>query len=358
MIIEPYIDPKLNKLINSKVVLTCEYCHKNKRIAFKADLKDRKEYKCRKCSKKLLKSYKTISVNNEDFLEHRYIMEQHIGRKLTTQEQVHHIDFDKFNNNISNLFLCSSDAEHAKTGYSIEKTSYSLINKYIWFNRQTKIYTTSKIDNVTYEEPKIIFPETEKIIIRNNRKKTATYPTYSKNYYRLPYWRLVMECFLKREINKGEQIHHIDGDEYNNSINNLCLVTNKEHCNAQASLYKCAAELFKRNIIVFIDGHYATNKKIENKKRKERPCKKYELEINLPDDKNEICQDCGYKILYHKHIVQRKKSKTYKKHKQKTEQEKKRHIYCCTVCNWKTERASISVNRPCIKCSNKKFVKI
>ena len=40
-------------------------------------------------------------------LEHRYVMEQHLGRKLLTTEIVHHIDGDGLNNNISNLELMS-----------------------------------------------------------------------------------------------------------------------------------------------------------------------------------------------------------------------------------------------------------
>ena len=46
-------------------------------------------------------------------LAHRYIMEQHIGRFLTKDEVVHHLDGDKLNNDISNLKIMSQ-SEHAK----------------------------------------------------------------------------------------------------------------------------------------------------------------------------------------------------------------------------------------------------
>jgi IS30 family transposase len=44
--------------------------------------------------------------------EHRLVMEQHLGRKLSKEEQVHHIDFNKSNNDLSNLFLFPDMRSH------------------------------------------------------------------------------------------------------------------------------------------------------------------------------------------------------------------------------------------------------
>lgn len=44
---------------------------------------------------------------------HRVIMEEHLGRKLTTDEVVHHIDRNKKNNDISNLQVMTW-SEHSK----------------------------------------------------------------------------------------------------------------------------------------------------------------------------------------------------------------------------------------------------
>lgn len=46
--------------------------------------------------------------------EHRLVMEQFIGRYLTPEEQVHHKDEDKRNNDISNLELCANQKEHSE----------------------------------------------------------------------------------------------------------------------------------------------------------------------------------------------------------------------------------------------------
>lgn len=51
--------------------------------------------------------------------EHRFIMEQHLGRFLLSTEIVHHKDKNKLNNDISNLELHSSIAEHKKEHRSV-----------------------------------------------------------------------------------------------------------------------------------------------------------------------------------------------------------------------------------------------
>lgn len=45
-------------------------------------------------------------------LEHRLVMEQHLGRYLLPNEVVHHKDENPSNNDISNLELFSSQSEH------------------------------------------------------------------------------------------------------------------------------------------------------------------------------------------------------------------------------------------------------
>jgi hypothetical protein len=45
-------------------------------------------------------------------LEHRLVMEKHIGRTLLPQEIVHHINNDTRDNRIENLMLCDNRAKH------------------------------------------------------------------------------------------------------------------------------------------------------------------------------------------------------------------------------------------------------
>lgn len=53
--------------------------------------------------------------------EHRIVMENHIGRKLTKLEVVHHIDGDRSNNAIENLMLFATQAEHLKHHAKLRK---------------------------------------------------------------------------------------------------------------------------------------------------------------------------------------------------------------------------------------------
>lgn len=72
--------------------------------------------------------YKAIKVNGKKIDEHRYIMEVHLGRKLATNEVVHHKDDNKFNNEISNLELMSR-SEHSRMHMIGHKLKLETIEK-------------------------------------------------------------------------------------------------------------------------------------------------------------------------------------------------------------------------------------
>lgn len=54
--------------------------------------------------------YKQIRADGRQIREHRYVMEKYLGRKLKSDEHIHHIDENKLNNSISNLTIMSNSA--------------------------------------------------------------------------------------------------------------------------------------------------------------------------------------------------------------------------------------------------------
>lgn len=107
------------KSINNKqLIINCKKC--NKEFFISPSRQNYTKFCSRKCYSKAVsdkysnfQKYIRIIIDGKRVLQHRYIMEIHLNRKLKSNEHVHHINHNKQDNRIENLQLLSC-SEHIK----------------------------------------------------------------------------------------------------------------------------------------------------------------------------------------------------------------------------------------------------
>lgn len=65
---------------------------------------------------------------------------------------------------------------------------------------------------------------------------SSSYKRIYVNGKRICEHRHLMEQQLGRSLARREHVHHIDGDRYNNKLNNLELVDSGDHCRIHVAL--------------------------------------------------------------------------------------------------------------------------
>lgn len=73
--------------------------------------------------------YKYWIDYDKPIFTHREKMEEQLGRSLDSAEIVHHIDGNKGNDDIKNLYLCKNNAEHQKLHNQIEQIAFILFRQ-------------------------------------------------------------------------------------------------------------------------------------------------------------------------------------------------------------------------------------
>ncbi|WP_367997716.1 HNH endonuclease [Alcaligenes sp. YSL9] len=85
-------------------------------------------------------------VNGKPVYSHRTVVEKSLGRRLSSDEIVHHIDANKFNNSSANLYVFKSRAAHRKAHSSFESIIPALLERgIIVFDSDRGIYRLCEI---------------------------------------------------------------------------------------------------------------------------------------------------------------------------------------------------------------------
>ena|SRR3990167_9313110 len=116
--------------------------------------------------------YIGIRVGKKYMLEHRFLIEKKLGRKLQSKEHVHHINHDPSDNRIENLILLSESEHHSyhsklqpkkfKTGVCSQCNSQ--FKRTPWLFRNSKHYFCS--------------PKCQNLFSNNRRNRYGKYSAY------------------------------------------------------------------------------------------------------------------------------------------------------------------------------------
>ena len=198
--------------------------------------------------------------------EHRMVMGNFLGRRLNRSEVIHHINMDKFDNDIKNLYLCKNYEEHMLIHAFLEDIGYKMLNEKIWFDYNCKEYVLNKIIIPEEKKEDIVFETNFNIHIflrKSKRGKSTSYYIYNepdkenKGKYKKNYVHMkIAEKIIGRKLYRNEVVHHIDSNGLNNFNYNLVVMTNSKHMSCHRKLQKCVVSLIKKGYVKFDKGEY------------------------------------------------------------------------------------------------------
>jgi hypothetical protein len=197
--------------------------------------------------------YVRVTKNGKRVLEHVMVMEEHLGRRMNSRETVHHIDMDKRNNILDNLFVFDSQSKHQECHTSMERCACKLLNQFFWFDWNFKQYTFTQMENRVVANVEI--PKIGKLYLQRGYLAYNEKDIYGRRRNKM-YHILVAEKMLGRRLLRDEVVHHIDGDKINNDPSNLCVMDKIDHHKCHCALQRVVVKLYQAGVVVFDNGVY------------------------------------------------------------------------------------------------------
>lgn len=234
----------------------CSYLTKYKFSPFELRMENSVNWKG---GRSIDRGYKKIYIGGgKRIFEHVRKYEEYIGRKLLLEECLHHIDLNKANNEIDNLFLCKNKSDHLLVHYSLQIVAASFLNKLIWFDYCGKKYIMSKpnIFDRKIEKNIILPPKIHIHTMSGEYRKRQYYRFYIKGGHYKAVHIYIAEKMIGRKLYASECVHHINMRTLDNSIDNLCILNRSEHSCIHKLIEKCGIILYKMGIIKFDRGQY------------------------------------------------------------------------------------------------------
>jgi hypothetical protein len=182
----------------------------------------------------------------------------YVGETVVSTEFVRSSKFGKLVTYCRNSFVAQFERDLCIAIFTRAKTSQTKKNAKTFCPACVALHGVAKIAGIVGYEAKIKKSLGDRVGFKKLSRSGypevyigKDYPYQPGGYRSIREHVYLMECYLKRGLNKGEVVHHIDGDKQNNDMSNLFLTTVAVHNKLHAASESIIFELVKSGVVLF-----------------------------------------------------------------------------------------------------------